>query len=196
MIRAIYFDYHGVLDRRDYHGLIQTIAKTAGLATIPTDLEPLVYDYATGLSSPSSFWSTIQHQYGTEAASAGTKYYLHVDPIRKCWRMLNQLHGRVWLGMCSDCALDKKEAIRHAYDLPTFFDDLLFSCDVRVTKREPAFYRFLEQRGHFQPNEILLIDNNPTNIQIVGRLGMGGYVYTTPEGLRQTLGLAEPAFEA
>ncbi len=181
--RLIYFDYHGVLDRRGYRGLMLAIARGAG--TEPSEaffarLEPMVYLYAAGQTVPLEFWTKLSAQYGASAADAGRKYYLHVDPIHPMWVLLNQLHQTVELGLCTDSALDKKEVIRHAYDLPTFFDQLVFSCDLGRTKHDPFFYQALLQGHQYQSGDILLIDDDEKNVAMAQAAGIPAFLHVSP----------------
>ncbi len=181
--RIIYFDYHGVLDRRGYRGLMSAIAR--GAETEATDafltrLEPQTYAYAAGQLQPVMFWQWVATQFGSAAANAGRKYYLHVDPIRPMWELLNSLHARIDLGLCTDSALDKKEVIRHAYDLPTFFEHLLFSCDIGRTKRDGFFYQALLEHGQYHAHDMLLIDNDERNVAMAQSAGIPAYHHLDP----------------
>ena len=190
MVKILYFDYHGVLDRRTYHGLVAALLGAmgpAGTSTVQTDLEPLVYDYATGLSSPQEFWPMIEQRYGIPVAQAGKKYYLHVDPVREMWELLNILKQRFALGLMSDCARDKQEAIGHAYSLPDFFDVLIFSGDVRLTKKNPELYQYMLKDGFYLPDECVLIDDSPENAAVANSLGFPVHLFSSVPEFRQWL---------
>lgn len=175
MIRAIYFDYHGVLDRRTPAGFLEAIATAVDqpLAALKTNLEPLTNGYGAADISPVDFWNTIDAKYGAAAVQAGKKYVLHVDPVREMWELINTLHQNYSLGLFSDCPADKKDVIIHAYNLPDFFDQLIFSCDARQSKIDPNFYRRMLRDGLYQPAECLLIDDSH---QAVGQATALGFV--------------------
>lgn len=190
MVKIVYFDYHGVLDRRHFAGLLQTIAAAAGRPDVPAvvaTIKPYGYAYACGRITPTDFWSTIARDYGPAAATAGKKYILHVDPVREMWQLLNDLHPKIKLGLFSDCSTDKLAAIRNAYDLPTFFDTILFSCEAGVSKEDVDFYATMTQNDEFTPNECLLVDDNPENIARATAAGFQAYVYTSPDDCRRFL---------
>ena len=188
MIKIIYFDYHQVLDRRGYRGLLDAILTAAKQPNSAVEmLEPYAYAYAAGKVQPVEFWNSIERDYGLAAAAAGKKYYLHVDPIREMWELINTLKEKYQVGLCTECAIDKKEVLKHAYDLPDFFDQLFFSCDIGLTKKDMEFYRLLLQNGMYQPNECILVDADEHNIAMAKTLWIEAIQFTNPENLKKQL---------
>lgn len=186
MIKIIYFDYHGVLDRRHFRGLMERIAAASNRpdpAAVLSELETQADAYTTGAIQPTEFWRMIAAQYGDQAATAGQKYILHVDPIREMWTLLIRLKERYAVGLFSDCSFDKKAVIRGAYDLPEFFDVLLFSCDARLSKKDPAFYRLMLQDGTYRPEECLVVDDSAKNNALAETLGFRTYTFVDPAAL-------------
>lgn len=185
----IYFDYHGVLDRRTFPGLRKAIAQTTNdPRRVEEEIErSLQNQYLANLITPKEFWEEVEHAYGLTAATAGKKYYLHVDPIRQNWELINALAKKVKLGLCTDCPADKMQAIRSAYALPEFFDVLLVSCETRMTKEEPEFYPLLMQNGAFAPEEVLLIDDSSRNMLVAQMAGIPTFVYTDVPSLTKLL---------
>ncbi len=175
----MYFDYHGVLDRRHFAGLLAVLADQAGqpLESLRTSLEPLANGYASGAIAPVEFWNTILKKYGAPAVAAGKKYILHVDPIQAMWELLNALHEKYSIGLFSDCPADKKDVIVHSYNLPDFFDQLIFSCDARQSKIDPNFYRRMLRDGMYRPEECLLIDDSHQAVGQAAALGFATHQF-------------------
>lgn len=192
MVKIIYFDYHGVLDRRQLAGLQQAILSNTTAANTDTyeTLQAHLYAYTTGSIQPQDFWRTIAKTFGRGAAKAGQKYFLHVDPIRENWDLTNELQGKVALGLFSDCPPDKKVAIRTAYNLPEFFDQLIFSSDQGKGKRDVDFYRLMLQDGHYQPGECLVVDAEPWVTDFAKSLGLATVQYQNPGQLREEISSA------
>ncbi len=183
MLHAIYFDYHGVLDRRKFTGLLEVL-----LAAIPhpagnlrVRLEPMVYAYAEGETAPTVFWNALAEAYGSAVVKAGKAYQLHVDPIRPMWEQVNRLHERYAIGLFSDCAIDKRDVIIRSYNLPEFFDQLIFSCDTRQTKMDPNFFRRMLRDGLYQPEQCLLIDDSHQAIGQAASLGFQTHKFSGPD---------------
>lgn len=188
-MRMIYFDYHGVLDHRGYRGMMKAMISEIGRpeADVLPELEPIAYAYASGRTAPPAFWTTIAAKYGRRVADAGKRYYLHVDPNRVVWELVNELRDHVDLGLATDASIDKKQVIRHGYDLPEFFDHLIFSCDVGQAKRDPGFYRLMTRDGLYQPDDVLLIDDDERNTAMATTLGIPSHTYTNIDALRKHL---------
>lgn len=189
VIRAIYFDYHGVLDRRTLSGFLATLTTAIGHddPSLQAHLEQLANAYATGAITPLDFWDTINAEYGPATVEAGKKYVLHVDPNREAWEILNRLHETYSLGLFTDCPADKKEVIVHAYNLPDFFDQLIFSCDARQSKIDPNFFRRMLRDGLYQPAECLLIDDSHQAIGQAKSLGFMTHQYIDLSTLQKYL---------
>lgn len=190
MLKVVYFDYHGVLDRRTFQGMLDVIAKVAN----PVEVNRIVgsirqqgYDYATGRISPHLFWHHIEQAYGQAASLAGRKYMLHVEPILDVWNIVNELKKKYELGLCSDCAVDQKEVIRSSYALTEYFDFLIFSCDVQTCKRDAEFYRLMLHHGRFAPNECLFIDDIAANTSLADSQDFQTHTYRDPATLRMYL---------
>lgn len=183
MIQAIFFDYHGVLDRRRYTGLMEVLIKAIPHppADIRNRLEPNVYAYATGVTAPNVFWTAMTEAYGPSVVQAAKKYHLHVEPIREMWEAINRLHEKYAIGLFTDCSADKREVIIRSYNLPEFFDQLIFSCETRETKMDPNFYRRMLQAGRWQPEEVLLIDDSHQAIGQATSLGFQTHEFTSPK---------------
>ena len=192
MLKAIYFDYHGVLDRRHFHGLLPAIARAAGQpdpAKVVANLESYGYSYATGQVSPHEFWRTIERRYGTTANRAGRAYMLHVEPVLAMWNLVSDLHEQYELGLFTDCAIDQKEVIRSAYALTDYFDYLLLSCDTKLSKRDPEFYTLMLQNGLYRPEECLLIDDAEPNCTMAIDQGFPAHLFRDAATLKTYLHL-------
>lgn len=190
MVKVIYFDYHGVLDRRTFRGMLNAIAQTSGQpdpVKVASDLESYGFDYAVGKIQPHEFWRTIEERFGTAANRAGRDYYLHVEPVLDMWNILNALRGKYELALCTDCSTDKKSALRSAYALTEYFDQLIFSCDVQLSKHDPALYDLMLKKGEYQPEECLLIDDTEANCTRAISLGFQAHVFKDVATLKNYL---------
>lgn len=187
MVKVVYFDYHGVLDRRNFRGLLETMGRSWSWERskdrelyVPEFLEQegeIGYSYATGVLTPHQYWRHIVETYGPEVERAGRQYLLHVEPVREMWNLVSQLKTRFEVGLFSDCSLDKKEVLRSAYALTDYFDYLILSCDVRMSKQETQFYQLMLQSGKYRPEECVLIDDGIENTERAINLGFQAYIH-------------------
>ncbi len=190
MVKAIYFDYHGVLDQRNFQGLLEVLAQAihgGDRQRVIAEVRNFAYDYATGKTSPHDFWHQIEGDYGSIVERAGRDYQLHVQPNVAMWSIVSSLKDRFTLGLCTDCATDKKEVIRSAYALTEFFDNLIFTCDVGLSKHDPELYQLMLWNNKFRPEECLLIDDALANVQQAIAVGFQAHQFTTAEELQHFL---------
>lgn len=190
MLKAIYFDYHGVLDRRNFVGLQQAIAKASGQPDtdkIASQVASIGLPYDTGQVSPHAFWNLVERRYGSSASRAGREYILHVEPVLDMWNLASDLHANYDLGLFTDCPGDKKEVIRSAYALTDYFDYLLFSCDVQSSKQDPAFYQLMRQGEKYQPEECLLVDDSEQNCTLAINQGFQAHLFQDAPTLKNYL---------
>lgn len=190
MVRVIYFDYHGVLDRHTYRGLLETMAREIDDHRVEQTIDALRDEseaYMLGRLSPHVYWHNVERRYGAHVSAAGRGYILRVAPVLEVWQLLNTLKDRFALGLCADCGRDQKDVIRSAYALTDYFDFLIFSCDVQFSKHDVEFYELMRQHGQFAPDECLLIDDVAGNTAQAEQLGFLTHTYRDPETLRTYL---------
>jgi putative hydrolase of the HAD superfamily len=74
------------------------------------------------------------------------------------------------------------------------FDVLVWSYQLRVTKPDPAIYRYVLEKLGTGPEEALFIDDRKPNVDAAIQMGMKGIVFTNVDQLRAdliTLGLGK-----
>lgn len=77
---------------------------------------------------------------------------------------------------------------------PDVFDDLLVSCELEHTKREPGYWQLAIEKiaqkvPHIQPAEILYFDDSPADIAVAKAAGVDARLFTGPHQVREALGL-------
>jgi putative hydrolase of the HAD superfamily len=61
------------------------------------------------------------------------------------------------------------------------FEHRMFSCDVRLTKPDPAIYRALLDHLDSEPSEVAFVDDRVENVVAAGALGIRAVHYLSPE---------------
>jgi putative hydrolase of the HAD superfamily len=61
------------------------------------------------------------------------------------------------------------------------FSPRLFSCDLRLTKPDPAIYRVLLDRLGSPAAEVVFVDDRQENVEGAAALGIRALLYTSPE---------------
>ncbi len=101
--------------------------------------------------------------------------------------VLREVHGRgARMTLLSNAPHELADAVSAMPEL-TFFDHLVFSARIGVTKPEPAaFLAALEVMG-VPAAEVIFIDDRDANIEGARRVGLDGRLYTSAAALRSDL---------
>lgn len=74
--------------------------------------------------------------------------------------------------MLSNMSVELYDCIRRDRDLHQWFDAVIISGDVRITKPDPRIYRLCLERVEAEPAECLFVDDRPENVSAASVLGM------------------------
>jgi len=101
--------------------------------------------------------------------------------------LLQQLKPQCQLVLLSDHALEWVDYIRSIHSFLEAFDAQIFSFEIGKNKNEPATFHSLMTMIDRSPEECLLIDDNPRNIQTANSIGIAGITFTNVTQLTQEL---------
>jgi len=198
MIKAILFDWHGVLDKRTFAGMLETLAR----AWHPhmremsfDDYHKMVVDnfykdgfeYAAGRISPSGFWSMLEYEGEESGVLRAKDYLLQVERNETVWSRLPKLKEKYKLAILSDCPEDKKEVIQRTIDL-SLFDHVYFSCDYRLLKSDPEFFQLALKDLDLPAPVCLFVDDSEKNVGYARKLGFRTLQYQDTTDLGKLLG--------
>jgi 2-haloacid dehalogenase len=82
------------------------------------------------------------------------------------------------------------------FEFLQWFQGILLSAKVRLTKPDPAIFRLFSKKFAVEPEQIVYIDDLPRNVEAAKTLGMHGILFSDPSALRNALvkvGLLSPA---
>ncbi len=199
MIKAIFFDYHGVLDKRTFKGLLHILARHSHdpktdlkfeehLEKIIKKYSKLGDKYASGDVSSNEFWKTLKKDgFSNKEINLAKKYILKVEKNKGLWKLLPSLRQKYHIGILSDCPQDKTQLIRETMDLTKHFDNWFFSSDFKLTKNDMKFFRLMVSNGRFSTNECLFVDDSEKNVDFAKKLNFQGHVYRNNEYLKKLI---------
>ena len=91
--------------------------------------------------------------------------------------IVKQLHENGYrLFLCSNASL-RFHAYKESIEAFKYFDDLLISADIKISKPHPEFFLHLLKKHSLDPKECLFIDDLSHNILGANRLGIDGYLF-------------------
>ncbi len=82
---------------------------------------------------------------------------------------------------------DKFSLVRHKFGFFKLFDEIIVSGQVKLKKPDPAIYNLLLQKIHCSPQECLMVDDSPTNVEASRKMGFVSIHFTSPEQLESEL---------
>ena len=78
--------------------------------------------------------------------------------------------------LCSNASL-RFHVYKDSIESFRYFDDLLISADIKVSKPNPEFFNYLLKKHSLDPKECFFIDDLPHNIHGANTLGIDGYLF-------------------
>ncbi|MGH9604948.1 MAG: HAD family hydrolase [Terracidiphilus sp.] len=195
-LRAVVFDYGMVLSGPPDPEAHAALARIAGLTAERLDnlywIDRLEYDAGnlTGLE----FWRKLACDASLSLDESAIEELIEWDArmwttenrSMLAWQMQLKQHGLL-TAILSNMAEDVLANMLREYDWLTRFDVLVWSYRLHIIKPDAAIYRHtLEQLGT-QPEDTLLIDDRPVNVEGARAVGMRGIVFSTVEQLRADL---------
>lgn len=171
-IKNVFFDYHGVLDKRSYSGMLKK--------SVPENLYQEFIDlgkrYAAALIDPLDFWGTMKNKIGEGKTNEAKAYLLKIELNRDLWSRLPKLKKKYSLGILSNCSIDKSRLIKSNIDLHDNFSKWYFSSDYHMTKDNEYFLNLM-LNGSRNPEEVLFVDNSKSNIDKAESMGFRTHLY-------------------
>jgi putative hydrolase of the HAD superfamily len=108
------------------------------------------------------------------------------NPAMLAWQLALKRRGLL-TAIVSNMGEAVYEHIQRELNWLSRFDVLVWSYQLRVTKPDPAIYRYVLEKLSTRPEETLFIDDRQVNVEAAIALGMKGVVFTTVEMLREDL---------
>jgi FMN phosphatase YigB (HAD superfamily) len=171
---ALIFDWHGVLDLTAFESIATQLAIAAHKTLDETNklIREEKTAFATDNITSADFWGSVQDILNvTDQEIAPIKTHsLKLQKNEPLWSALPTLRKKYRLAILSDCPTDKAAVIRNKINLD-FFEQVVFSCEVNMSKGDDAFFLRIAAILKLNTAEILYIDDTETHIQRAQRLG-------------------------
>lgn len=182
MIRAVLFDWGGVLIENPVSGLRAYIAQA--LDRPEEDLHAVFQDYfqpfQKGLISEPDLWRDVSRRLNVPVPTRKSLYREAVEQASRArpevFHLAEILHQKGYkVGLLSNT-----EAPAMEYFLAqghTCFDAMVFSCAEHCAKPEPDIYHIACRRLGVQPPDVVFIDDRPDYIQGAVAVGLRTILY-------------------
>lgn len=188
MIKAILFDWHGVLDETLLAGLLDQLSEESKIKVpeIRERLGKITRDYVLGNITGENFWSNVKEKLNVSHSQVKKvqNYINTIIYVKPLWKFLSKLKEKYTLGILSDATMEKVEVIRKEVDLSPF-TVTFFSAEEHLDKAMPEFFDLAINKLEIKREEALFVDDSQKNIDFAGSLGLQTHLFKGTEGLRR-----------
>ncbi len=191
MIKAIIFDWHGVLDQVVINGFLEILSKNSrfSIERINQIIEPLEKKMIVGSLSREKYIEDLMDEAVMKRSDVekAFNYVVSVEKNEELWIKLPQLKKEYKIGLVSDAWPEKTSLIKHKFTLEHFFDTTLFSSDVKMAKSDKKIYLLACELLNVLPSETLFIDDSEKNIRLAKNLGFEVCLFRGNDDLNDVL---------
>lgn len=172
-VSFVYFDINGCLVRF-FHAAFTKLAADSGAR--PDEVEDIFWHYndavCRGELSMNEFNAIYAKKLGIDTLNWIEYYLSAVEPIKDMHELVQWTAKRYRVGLVTNIMPGFIEAMQDRHLLPDVrFDSIIDSSRVGAIKPERAIYEVAMERASAKPAEILLIDDDRSNLMAAERLG-------------------------
>ncbi len=190
MIKAIIFDWHGVLDRVTSAGFVEilkgkTRVSESKILEVYKDLDK---KRVIGKINQKEFIDELTRKLNTEQTiiQKAVDYVDTADLDNAVWDILKKLKTKFKIALLTDSSTAKADYIKKL-DKLDLFDVKIFSSDEEMSKENPDFFLLASQALGENPQNILHIEDNPKSIETAKKLGFQTHLFKNAEELNNYL---------
>jgi putative hydrolase of the HAD superfamily len=192
MIKAVIFDWGGVLIENPTEGILRYCREVLGIGTgcMLAAYRKLIPYLQEGKISEDEFWKGVRRRTGAKGgmpASLWLEAFEHSYVEKKdVFAVAHALHGR---GCRTGILSNTEKPARPIMDRDSYriFDPVVLSWEVGSSKPQGRIFEVLIDTLSLDPPEILLIDDVAANITAAKDLGLQGLLFTDAETLKSDL---------
>lgn len=186
-IRAVFFDFGGVIGRTEYQAPRQHLAERLGMEY--EDVVKIVFQSpssdraAIGKISAEEHWAEVTKrlkQPVSETETIRDEFFAGDVIDREIVEYLRSLRPDYYVGLISNAWPDLRDYIIEQ-KFEDAFDHMVISAEVGVMKPEARIYQIALEQAGVSPNEAVFIDDFYENIEGCQEVGMHGIHFQSPQ---------------
>jgi len=186
-IRAVFFDFGGVIMRTEYQAPRQKLAERFNMDYDEMDRAVFGSDSArrasVGEITEEAHWAAILKRFKQPASEmqAFRDHFFGGDVVdRKLVEYIRSLRGEFHTGLISNAWSGLREFITKE-KLIDLFDTVIISAEIGVTKPSARIYEVALDQAKVGAGDAVFVDDMPINIEACEKVGMKGILFNDPE---------------
>jgi len=191
-IKAVIFDWGGVLIENPTEGILRYCREVLGIGTgcMLAAYRKLIPYFQEGKISEEEFWKGVRRRTGAKGGmpvSLWLEAFEHSYVEKKdVFALAHALHGKgCRTGILSNTEKPARPIMQR--DSYRIFDPVVLSWQVGAAKPQRRIFEALIETLRLNPQEILLIDDVEANIAAARDIGLQGILFTDVASLRSDL---------
>jgi len=187
VVRAIFFDFGGVILRTEYQSPRQHLAERLNMEY--DDLVRLVFDSETsrkasiGVATVDAHWAAVMKRLNrpvVEAQSIRDEFFGGDVLDRGLIQLMRDLRSKYKIGLISNAWNDLREYIAKQ-GFADVFDAMIISAEVGVVKPDARIFQIALDQFQVRAKEAMFVDDFKENIEGCEKVGMQGLLFRDPE---------------
>ena len=192
-IRAVFFDYGGVIQRTEFQAPRQQLAERFSMDY--DDIDKLVFGgesaqrASVGEIGEDVHWSQVLKRLKQPASELQTikDEFFGGDVVdHEMVEFIRSLRGRFHVGLISN-AWDGMRPHLERTGLIELFETVIISAEVGVMKPEARIYHLALEQAQVKAGEAVFVDDMPANIAACESIGMKGILFKEPRVAMEAL---------
>jgi len=186
-IRAVFFDFGGVIMRTEYQAPRQKLAERFNMDY--DEIDKVVFNSESarraslGEITEDEHWANVLKrlkQPASETQSFRDQFFGGDIIDRDLIEYIRSLRGSVHTGLISNAWSGLRDLLAKE-KLLDLFDTLVISAEVRVTKPSAKIYQLALEQANVSAEEAVFVDDFPENVAACQKVGMTGILFNDPE---------------
>jgi epoxide hydrolase-like predicted phosphatase len=186
-IRAVFFDFGGVIMRTEYQSPRQKLAERFNMDYDEMDRAVFGSDSARRASlgeiTEDELWAQVLKRFKQPVSEvqAFRDNFFGGDVIdRHLVEYIRSLRGKFHTGLISNAWSGLRGFITKE-NLIDLFDTVVISAEIGVVKPSAKIYEFALDQAKVGAGEAVFVDDTPVNIEACEKIGMKGILFNDPE---------------
>lgn len=173
MIKAIIFDFYGVIRSDEYHDWLDRHGLKRG-----GQLKDLSKDLDKGLTSIDQFFDSLSKLSNIPAEDIRKEFLSHGSLDKRLLAMILELKKKYKVAILSNAASTYLKEIMHEAGIDVLFDEIVISSEIGYIKPSKEIFVHTLNKLGVKPSEAVFIDDNESFCQAAERLGIKSFYYT------------------